>query len=126
MASGATCWTVKRPLQVQGPGKPHTAAARGGRAHTSLHTQSRGADDKAHADMCARTLALARQPECTHFGRRARADTRAPMLTGTCRLARAPSYTRAAEEPSETSCAVTERRCYAQSERLQAHSPAHT
>lgn len=79
-----------------------------------------------HAQTCARTLVLARQPECTHAGRRARADARARKRTGTCRHARALSYTRAAEEPSETSSAGTERPCYAQAERLQAHSPAHT
>lgn len=126
MASGATCWTVKAPAAGARPREaPRRCSAGWSGSHLSAHAEQ-GADDKAHADMCARTLVLARQRECTHSGRRARADTRARMLTGTCRLARAPSYTRAAEEPSETSSAVTERPYYAQSERLQAHSPAHT
>lgn len=38
MASGATCWTVKLQLGVQGQGKPRAAGAQGGWAHTSLHT----------------------------------------------------------------------------------------
>lgn len=82
------------------------------------------------ASRSVRTLAGAHVQTRVHACGPARADMRAHsvtrMLTGTCRHARALSYTRAAEEPSETSSAGTERPCYAQAERLQAHSPAHT
>lgn len=104
MAAGATCWTVQHLLGVLGRGKLRAAAAQGEPTPTSPHKQRRRADGHWRRDM--RRRGVARQPECMHRGRCARADTHAPRWQT---RARTPSCARSTKMLSKISSGVTEK-----------------